>query len=123
MQIFSSELLNRFPTLISHFSFKQCFAISVGQAFACGTHYFYVIMSWILVQQQDVQMHSFENATCSHYKRDNWAQLRKILERQELELPEDSILGTMEGKIGAGVDLLEILYETLNQKKCAPLAT
>lgn len=76
--------------------------------------------SLVLGQKQDVQMHSFENGTCSHYKKDNWAQLQRILQKQEVELPEEFVLGTMEGRHGAGVDLLETLYETLNQKKWVP---
>ncbi|GMH39954.1 hypothetical protein BSKO_07858 [Bryopsis sp. KO-2023] len=66
---------------------------------------------------EDVQMHSFENATCTHFKRDNWIQLQKILTRREIELPEAIVVGTMEGDYGVGVGLLEMLYETLNQKK------
>lgn len=67
--------------------------------------------------QHDVQMHSFENATCSRYKKDNWEQVKKLLYRQDIELPDELILRTLEGEYGAGVDMLETLYEILNRKK------
>lgn len=62
-------------------------------------------------------MHSFENATCLRYKKDNWEQVKRILYRQDIELPEELISSTLAGEYGGGVDLLETLYETLNQKK------
>ena len=32
--------------------------------------------------QQDIKMHGFANATSSHYKKDNWAQIQRFCEKQ-----------------------------------------
>lgn len=65
----------------------------------------------------DIQMHSFANATSSHYKRDNWNQLKTFCERQGVNLPADLVEGSLQGVHGAAIALLEHLYEVFTGKK------
>lgn len=67
--------------------------------------------------QADIQMHSFANATSSHYKRDNWNQLKTFCERQGVNLPADLVEGSLQGVHGAAIALLEHLYEVFTGKK------
>ena len=62
-------------------------------------------------------MHGFANGVSSHYKKDNWAQLQRFCERQGIDLPADLVEGTMQGVHGAGVALIEHLYELFTGKK------
>ncbi|PNH07890.1 Spermatogenesis-associated protein 4 [Tetrabaena socialis] len=65
----------------------------------------------------DIQMHSFANATSSHFKRDNWAQLQTFCGKQGISLPADLVEGTVQGLHGAAIALLEHLYESFTGKK------
>ncbi|GFR41799.1 hypothetical protein Agub_g2566 [Astrephomene gubernaculifera] len=65
----------------------------------------------------DIQMHSFANATSSHYKRDNWTQLQVFCSKQGINLPGDLVEGALQGVHGAAVALLEHLYENFTGKK------
>ncbi|EFJ50813.1 hypothetical protein VOLCADRAFT_103869 [Volvox carteri f. nagariensis] len=65
----------------------------------------------------DIQMHSFANATSSHYKRDNWDQLKVFSTKQGISLPVDLVEGTIQGVHGAASSLLEHLYEVFTGKK------
>lgn len=70
-----------------------------------------------LLSQGDIQMHSFANATSSHFKRDNWAQLQRFCAKQGMDLPTDLVEGTIQGTHGAAVAMLEHLYEVFTGKK------
>mmetsp|Transcript_26395 Transcript_26395/g.57593 ORF Transcript_26395/g.57593 Transcript_26395/m.57593 type:complete len:224 (-) Transcript_26395:569-1240(-) len=70
----------------------------------------------------DIQMHSFANAVSSHYKRDNWAQLKRFCDKQGINLPPDLVEGTIQGVHGAAVALLEHLYELFTGKKVQRMA-
>ncbi|KAG2429111.1 hypothetical protein HYH02_014149 [Chlamydomonas schloesseri] len=65
----------------------------------------------------DIQMHSFANATSSHFKRDNWTQLQTFCGRQGINLPGDLVEGCVQGVHGAAIALLEHLYEAFTGKK------
>ncbi|KAG2496684.1 hypothetical protein HYH03_005102 [Edaphochlamys debaryana] len=62
-------------------------------------------------------MHSFANATSSHFKKDNWEQLQIFCAKQGINLPSDLVAGTQEGVYGAAVAMLEHLYESFTGKK------
>ncbi|KAG2446391.1 hypothetical protein HXX76_000976 [Chlamydomonas incerta] len=62
-------------------------------------------------------MHSFANATSSHFKRDNWTQLQAFCGRQGINLPGDLVEGCIQGVHGAAIALLEHLYEAFTGKK------
>lgn len=70
-----------------------------------------------LLLQSDIQMHSFANATSSHYKRDNWAQLQRFCQKQGMRLPSDLVEGTIQGLHGAAAAVLKHMYEMLTSKK------
>lgn len=65
----------------------------------------------------DIKMHSFANATSSHYKRDNWMQLQQFCAKQNIPLQPDLVEGTAAGLHGAGEALLENLYTVFTGKK------
>ncbi|GIL83803.1 hypothetical protein Vretimale_10477 [Volvox reticuliferus] len=65
----------------------------------------------------DIQMHSFANATSSHFKRDNWNQLKAFCTKQAINLPSDLVEGAIQGVHGAAIALLEHLYEVFTGKK------
>lgn len=66
---------------------------------------------------QDVQMHGYANAVSSHYKNDNWKQIKILCDKQGVELPRDLVEGTSKGIHGAAVSLIEYLYEMFTGKK------
>jgi hypothetical protein len=65
----------------------------------------------------DIQMHSFANATSSHFKRDNWNQLLAFAAKQGVNLPAELIEGSLQGVHGAAIALLEHLYEVFTGKR------
>jgi hypothetical protein len=67
--------------------------------------------------QADVQLHSFENGTSQRYRQDNWAQLQRCCQRQDITLPEALVAGTMAGAHGAAVALMTQLYQTFTGKR------
>jgi hypothetical protein len=62
-------------------------------------------------------MTGYQNGTSSSCKQDNWQQIRRLCRKHELPLPEELVEGTMAGKPGAAITLLEHLYEVLTKKK------
>lgn len=70
----------------------------------------------------DIQMHSFLNATSTHYKRDNWSQLQRFCTKQGLQLPEELVEGTIQGVHGAAEAMLEHLYEIFTNRKLPRLS-
>lgn len=66
---------------------------------------------------QDVRMHGYANAVSSHYKNDNWKQLKLLCDKQGIALPHDLVEGTSKGVHGAAVSLIEYLYEMFTGKK------
>lgn len=67
--------------------------------------------------QADIQMHSYQNGTSERCKRDNWEQLQRVANKNELQLPPKIVEGTVQGQPGAAVALLELLYEKFTGKK------
>ena len=65
----------------------------------------------------DIQMHSFANATSSHFKRDNWNQLLAFATKQGVNLPAELVEGSLQGVHGAAIALLEHLYEVFTGKR------
>lgn len=70
----------------------------------------------------DIQMHSFLNATSTHYKRDNWGLIQRFCTKQELQLPEELVEGTIQGIHGAAEAMLEHLYELFTNRKLPRLS-
>uniref|UniRef100_A0A383WQE5 Calponin-homology (CH) domain-containing protein n=1 Tax=Tetradesmus obliquus TaxID=3088 RepID=A0A383WQE5_TETOB len=64
----------------------------------------------------DIQMHSYQNGTSGRCKRDNWEQLQRVANKNELQLPPKIVEGTVQGQPGAAVALLELLYEKFTGK-------
>lgn len=62
-------------------------------------------------------MHSYQNGTSERCKRDNWEQLQRAANKNELQLPVIIVEGTVQGQPGAAVALLELLYEKFTGKK------
>jgi hypothetical protein len=70
-----------------------------------------------MLLQADIQMHSYQNGTSERCKRDNWEQLQRVAQCNELQLPPKIVEGTVQGQPGAAVSLLELLYEKFTGKK------
>ena len=68
---------------------------------------------------KEVQMHSFDNGTAVVAKKDNWAQIIKIISRIGLyDLISESDCGRMiRCEDGAAVEVITRMYETLTQRK------
>ena len=68
---------------------------------------------------KEVQMHSFDNGTAVIAKKDNWAQIIKIISRIGLfDLISEADSGRLiRCEDGAAVDVITRMYETLTQRK------
>jgi hypothetical protein len=62
-------------------------------------------------------MHSYQNGTSERCKQDNWDQIRKVCQKNDLLIPDKLIEGTIHGAPGAAVSVLETLYEKFTHKK------
>eukprot|EP00878_Enallax_costatus_P044480 GHUV01053122.1.p1 GENE.GHUV01053122.1~~GHUV01053122.1.p1 ORF type:complete len:144 (+),score=33.03 GHUV01053122.1:317-748(+) len=65
----------------------------------------------------DIQMHSYQNGTSERCKRDNWEQIKRVCQKNDLSIPSNIIEGTIQGEPGAAVSLMELLYEKFTGKK------
>jgi len=67
--------------------------------------------------RQDIDMHMFHNATVIHLKYCNWALLKKVFDKNGLDVSEALIEATIHCKNNAAVILLCNLYEQLTNKR------
>lgn len=105
-----SEVLGRSCRALQRHAYHQLVS---GDLFITAPHSAAVLRS----VQADIQMHSYQNGTSERCKRDNWEQIKRVCQKNELSIPSNVIEGTIHGEPGAAVSLMELLYEKFTGKK------